>query len=203
MGTVMTAGADSGTEHNERPLRPPSGTMFGMGTSREDYGPRGYLPERAARRARKIVLREQMGLGWPLAAIVAAAVVAAVGVAFLLRSGPPGAPFRPAGPLEAVPASSAVTLPVEGADAEVLVARAAGGLRTYAAPGAQVAWCARSRRLESPAGQVWTPEGILVGGTGDSLRPLPSTVYDGTLYVDPAAAGAPLPADPRGETPAC
>ncbi|HWB72263.1 MAG TPA: hypothetical protein VG452_08590 [Egibacteraceae bacterium] len=60
----------------------------------QDAGPPGYLPQRAARRARKIVLRAPLGVGWILAALAAALVVAAAGLAFLLaRTGPPGPPF--------------------------------------------------------------------------------------------------------------
>nr|MBA2530088.1 adenosylcobinamide-GDP ribazoletransferase [Euzebyales bacterium] len=61
-----------------------------------DYGPRGYLPERAAKRARKIVLREQMGPAWPLAAVAAALLVGATGLWYLVTAGrPPGPPYTP------------------------------------------------------------------------------------------------------------
>lgn len=170
---------------------------------RPDFGPRGYLPERAARRARKIVLREQMGVGWPLAAVGAAILVVAVGIAFLLRSGPPAPPFRPAGPLARLAPSSAQVVPLEGPQGDVLVVRAGGGVRTFAPPPGPIGWCETSRRLESPDGQVWTLDGLLVGGGGTSLQPLPSTVYDGELYVDPTDPGPVPPADPREETAAC
>jgi hypothetical protein len=163
-----------------------------------EYGPRGYLPPRAARRARKIVLRERMGLQWPVAAVVAGVLVVLVGAVYLLRSGPPGAPFVPLGP---VPAVEGVT-PARAAGDPLLVAVVAGRVGVFADPGVPVTWCAASRRLESPDGRVWTPEGILVGGDGASLRPVPSTVHGGELYADPRTA-TDLPPDPRGERPAC
>jgi hypothetical protein len=65
-----------------------------------------------------------------------------------------------------------------------------------------VRYCPASRRLEAP-GRVWNLRGRLVGGNGTSLRPVPSRVHDGTVYVDPAVpTTAPAPAD-HGETPVC
>ena len=166
------------------------------------FGPRGYLPERAAKRARKIVLREQMGVGWPLAAVAAAVLVAVVGVTYLARSGPPEEPFRTAGPLARVAAGSAGVVAVDGAG-DVLVVRAGGRVRTFAPPDARVRWCEDSSRLEAADGRVWTLDGILVGGDGAGLRAVPSTVYGDTVYADLTSPGRGLPADPRGETPAC
>jgi hypothetical protein len=168
-----------------------------------EFGPRGYLPERAARRARKIVLREQMGIGWPVAAVGAAVLVATVGVAFLLRSGPPAPPFRAAGSLTGLATAQAQVVGLDGPEGDVLVVRAGGGVRTFAPPPARVTWCDATRRLESSDGQVWTLDGLLVGGGGTSLQPLPSTVYDGELYVDATDPGPVPPPDPRGETPGC
>ena len=171
-----------------------------------EFGPRGYLPPRAARRARKIILREQMGLGWPLAAVAACVAVVVVGIAFLLRAGPPGPPFQAAGPLGAVPPSSAAVVAPGGDGAAgdpALVVRAGGRLRAFAAPGTDVAFCEDSRRLESADGTVWTLDGVLVGGQGTSLRPVAASVYEGTLYLDTTTSRPELPADPRGEVPAC
>lgn len=170
---------------------------------RLDFGPRGYLPRRAAQRARKIVLREQMGLGWPIAAVAAAVVVALVGVVFLVtRSAPPGPPFVAVGPIAAAAPGGIATVPLDGAAHDVLVVRAGAGLQVYAAPDEPVVYCRRSRRLEAP-GLVWNLRGRLVGGDGASLRPLASRLHDGLLYVDPGpAATAPEP-ELAGETPAC
>jgi len=172
-----------------------------------DFGPGGYLPGRAAKRARKIVLREQMGLGWPLAAVGAAAALVAVAVAFVaLRSGPPGPPFFPVGLVEELGGDVAVVVRTNEGPPAMLI-RAAGSLRAFLWPGEAVRWCDVSRQLESDAGTVWTPEGARVSGdpgaSGGSLAPLPTAVHDGTLYVAPARPEAPLPASPTGAVPTC
>ncbi len=163
-----------------------------------DFGPRGYLPQRAATRARKIVLREQMGRGWLLAALGATALVAGAGLVFLLVAGrAPGEPFSPAGPVDRVAQGDA------GMVGTALVIRGAGSVRAFVPPRAAVAWCARSDRLEAADGRVWTADGRLVGGSGQSLTPLRSTVFAGTLYIDPDRP-LPTPApDDRGAIPAC
>lgn len=170
---------------------------------RPEFGPGGYLPERAAKRARKIVLREQMGLGWPLAAVLAALLLVGVGAAyFLTQTGPPGDPFVDAGRLDQVDPRGAESLRIPSGD-EVLVVRGGGGVAVFQDPGVEVTWCRQSRRIESSAGQVWALDGQLVGGGGESLQPLRSAVFDGVVYVDPAPrTPAPDPA-PAGERPTC
>ncbi len=180
-------------------------------TAAPDFGPRGYLPERAAKRARKIILREQMGLQWPIAAVVAAVVVLIAGGLYLaFGTKPPAAPFAPVARIESVDPRGAAVLPAgasQGQDLEaprsdLLVVRAGGGVRTFlAAEG--ISWCAQSDRLESDRGEVWTSTGRLVSAGGESLTPVPSQVYDGVLYVDETSPGSPLPPDNRQETPAC
>jgi hypothetical protein len=154
-----------------------------------DFGPSGYLAPRAAKRARKIVLRERMGLGWPLAAVLAGVVIAVVAAVFFLRTGPPGPPFVAVISIIDIAPGTA-----ELGGEDVLVVRAAGRVRAFRAPGVPVWWCGRNRRLES-AGSVWTIDGALTGGEGESLRPLETAVHDGRVYVDledPRPAPAPL-----------
>ena len=168
-----------------------------------EYGPRGYLPERAAKRARKIVLREPMGLQWPIAAVIAALLLVAIGAVYLLtQTGPPDTPFVNAGALARVDPRGAEAVALPSGD-EVLVVRGGGGVSVFDDPGVAVTWCRQSRRLESARGQVWELDGRLVGGQGQSLELLRSEVFDGVLYVDPNA-GVPAP-EPRdaGEQPAC
>jgi hypothetical protein len=174
------------------------------GRDAPEFGPRGYLPERAGRRARKIVLREQMGLGWPIASLLAGLVLLATGVVYVLtRVGAPDPPYADVGALEDLDARGAATVALPGADVDALAVRAGGGLRVFAAPGDDVVYCAESRRLESAAGAVWSVTGRLHGGPGRSLQPLPVEVHDGRVYVD-ATAELPRPAeDDRGEQPAC
>lgn len=176
-----------------------------------DFGPRGYLPERAAKRARKIVLREQMGLQWPIAAGVAALVVALAGTVYLLTgTDAPGEPYRPLLGIDAVDPRGAEVLaagePRAGFPAPVrdlAVVRAGGGVRVLEAPSPDVVYCPASQRLEAPTGQVWNPNGRLVGGAGSSLPSVPALVFDGVLYVDETTTAPPPPAEPRGEQPRC
>ncbi|HSK90191.1 MAG TPA: hypothetical protein VK875_02655 [Euzebyales bacterium] len=175
-----------------------------MTSERPDFGPSGYLPPRAARRARKIMLREPMGLQWPVAAALSGVVVLIAGVVLvLMMSGPPGPPFVAAGDVSAVDPRGAAVVAVEPG-LEVLVVRGGGGVTVLGAPDRHVAWCPASRRLEGSGGAVWEPSGRLIGGTGTSLPRLPAEVHDGIIYVDPTAEGVRRPAQPsRGATPAC
>jgi hypothetical protein len=173
-------------------------------TEQPDFGPSGYLPPRAAKRSRKIMLREPLGLQWAIAAVIAGVLVlAAGGLLVVLMSRPPGAPFLAAGQLSAIDPRGAEVVATE-TGTEVLVLRAAGGVRVFAAPDQPVAWCAQSRHLESDSGHVWEPNGRLTGGQGGSLAPVPVEVHDGVLYVDPSAEGQPVAAQPaQAATPAC
>lgn len=167
-----------------------------------NFGPGGYLPPKAAHRARKIVLRGPMGVGWPLAAIVAAVVVLATGAAFLwFRARPPGPPFVLAAALTDIDASGGAVVPV--GDEPILLVRAGGTLRAFAAPGFDVGWCPTSERLEQPStASVWALDGALLGGEGGSLAPVRAVVHDADVYVDPAAGSA-RPPRPTGVRPAC
>jgi hypothetical protein len=167
-----------------------------------DFGPSGYLPPRAASRARKIVLREPLGLAWAIGAVVAGVVVLIAGAVLLSRIGPPDAPFVPVGEVAAVDPRGAAVMPVPG-DGEALVVRGAGGVTVFTAPDAAVSWCPDTGRLEAADGRVWEPDGRLVGGDGRSLARLPAQVHGGTLYVDPSAAATVRAPRPRGEVPGC
>ena len=174
-----------------------------MASERPDFGPSGYLPPRAAKRARKIMLREPMGLQWAVSAVIAGVLVlVAGGVLVLLRSGPPGPPFVDAGAVATVDPSGAALVPVDGG--RVLVLRGAGGVTVFADPGRSVSWCAPSGHLEAVDGTVWEPSGRLIGGEGQSLARLPAEVHTGVLYVDPTAEGRRrAPQRAVGATPAC
>jgi hypothetical protein len=179
-----------------------SGRMI-VATERPDFGPSGYLPPRAAKRARKIMLREPMGLQWAIAAVIAGVLVLIAGsVLVLARSGPPGPPFTDAGAVANVDPTGAALVPVDGD--RVLVLRGAGGVTVFADPARPVAWCTASGHLEADDGTVWEPSGRLIGGQGESLARLPAEVHTGVLYVDPTAEGQRRAAQPSvGATPAC
>ena len=49
-----------------------------------EFGPRGYLPPRASKRARKIVLRAPMSLAWVIAPLVIGVILLIVGWIYFL-----------------------------------------------------------------------------------------------------------------------
>ena len=163
---------------------------------RPGFGPSGYLPDRAARRARKIVLRAPLGLHWVVAALVAGLIVLIAGLLLLGgRADAPGSPWIAIGAVEALPSSAPD--PASG----LLVVHVAGRVRAFEAP-AGVAYCASSNRLEHPDGRVWALTGRGLAGT-PSLAPVPTLTVAGTAYLDPTSVGVPLAplADPA--VPAC
>src|SRR5919201_6529528 len=90
-----------------------------------------YLPPRAAR-ARKLILRRQLGRGWILAAAAFGLVILAAGGLWLARGGRPGAPWVRVAPLAALPAG-AVTETAGPGDRAVVVDRRGGDLRAFVA----------------------------------------------------------------------
>jgi hypothetical protein len=161
---------------------------------RPDFGPSGYLPDRAATRARKIVLRAPLGLQWIVASLVAGVVVVVAGVLLLTGDDAPGDPWVEVGPAEAL---GTVTRP-----AELDVLLVGGGRIRAFVDDRDLAYCEASRRLESPDGEVWSLTGRGLGGA-ESLSEHPTVVRGGTLYVDPTrTTSAPTPSDEPVE-PAC
>lgn len=161
---------------------------------RPDFGPSGYLPERAAKRARKIVLRAPLGVQWIVGAVVAGALVVIAGVLFL-QSGdaPPPDPWVAVAPIAELEAGRFHP------ELDALVVTAGGRARAFTGA-VDVAYCAVSNRLESPDGGIWALTGRGLGGT-PSLREHPTLVSGGVLYVDPtrtAPTSEPLeePAEP-------
>lgn len=145
-----------------------------------DFGPGGYLPERASKRARKIVLRAPLGLQWILAAAVFGVVVLVTGLLWLSSGGPPGGPYVPAGPVD--PAAGPRVVMLDEMDAW-LVTGAGPPLAVAADQVDDLRWCEPSRRLEAADGRVWTTTGRGLGTP--SLETHPVLVHDGIAYVDP------------------
>jgi nitrite reductase/ring-hydroxylating ferredoxin subunit len=155
-----------------------------------------YLPPRAGR-ARKLILRSQLGMPWMLAAILFGLVILIAGVLFLVKGGRPGAPWQRVAPVTRF-ADGAVTQAPLRAGEVVVVDRRGGTLRAFVAsagpcpvagtPGGFARPCAR---------QAWDQDGKPVDGPGGSssppLRAMPATVAKGDLYVNRRAA-APHPA---------
>lgn len=144
---------------------------------RPEFGPSGYLPERASRRARKIVLRAPLGLQWVVGSVLAGVAVLIAGVLFLQRAG--AAPTTPWTPVAQV---AAVAPSLEVVEDGVLLVAAGGRLRAFL-DATEVTYCASSNRLEASDGRVWQLTGRGTGGTA-SLREHPVLVHDGTAYLD-------------------
>lgn len=154
-----------------------------------EFGPRGHLPARAARRARKIVLRAPLGLQWVVGAVAAGAVLVVAGLLLLGRGdAPPGPPWRSLGPIEALP--TAAPDPSSG----LLVVTVGGRLRALEAPPGTT-YCPDTNRLEHPDGRVWAVTGRGYAGTS-SLATAPTLSVAGDGYLDPTVrvpGAEPLP----------
>jgi len=145
-----------------------------------EFGPRGYLPERAARRARKIVLRAPLGLQWVVGSLAAGLAVLAAGLVLLGRGdAPPGPPWVDLGPVAELP--EAATDPAS----DLLVLTVGGRLRAVEAPPG-TRYCPATNRLEHPDGRVWALTGRGLAGTA-SLPVAPTLATAGRGYVDPTA----------------
>lgn len=165
-------------------------------TDGPEFGPGGYLPERAAKRARKIVLRAPLGLQWIAGAVIAGILVVGAGAVFLSSAGgPPGSPYT-----ELAPVAQLVHGEPRGSDG--LVSLEAGRARVFhLEPGDEVAWCAPTRRFEAPDGRVWSATGRGLGTP--SLREHPSIIVDDVLYVDWSGTILGPPPDPTPASPTC
>jgi hypothetical protein len=161
-----------------------------------EFGPGGYLPDRAARRARKIVLRAPLGLQWVVASLVAGLVVLIAGVLLLGRgAAPPGAPWEPLGPVQELSAASI------DVGSGLLIVSVGDRVRAFEAPPG-VTYCAASNRLEHPDGRVWALTGRGYALTA-SLTPVPTLTVAGDAYLDPTTRGAPLEPLPDAAQPGC
>lgn len=154
------------------------------------FGPSGYLPERASKRARKIVLRAPLGAQWIVGSIVAGIALLVAGVLYLVTSG--SAPEPPWEPIAEV----AEVAPALRAD-ELLLVPGAGRVRAFADSG-DVVYCAPTNRLESADGRIWTLTGRGLAGTA-SLEEYPTVLHNGAVYVDRTARS---PGPPPSDDPA-
>jgi hypothetical protein len=156
------------------------------------FGPRGYLPDRAARRARKIVLRAPLGMEWIVASLVAGVVVLVAGLLVLNRAGsPPGPPWEALGAVENLPASTWYADAGTGdTGTGTLVVNVGGRVRAFVAPEG-VIYCAPSNRLEHPDGRVWALTGRGHSGVA-SLPPVATLTVSGIAYLDRTSVAPPL-----------
>ena len=150
-----------------------------------------YLPPRAVR-ARKLILRTQLGLPWLLAAVAVALLILVAGVVLLRAGGRPGAPWVRVGRL---PAAGGQVSELPGpAGRDVVVDRRGGRLRAFlVAPGACPVVAGAAGGLARPcAGQAWRADGVGERGAPD-LLPVRALVSGGDLYVDPHPLRRPSP----------
>ncbi len=151
-----------------------------------------YLPPKAGK-ARKLILRTQLGLPWMLAAILFGLVILGAGTLFLLGGGRPGAPWQRLAPVTRF-ADGTVTQTRLRADEVVVVDRRGGRLRAFLAPPGACPVVGTSSGFARPCAlQAWDHAGEPLTTRGASappprLRALPATVAKGDLYVNPRAA---------------
>jgi hypothetical protein len=142
-----------------------------------------WLPPRAAK-ARKLILRGNLGLPWLLGAVAAALVILVAGAALLLQGDRPGPPWALVGPLGRFPAGV-----VSQADvgARVLVVDRRGDVvRGFmAAPGPCQVTADGAGFARPCQGERWDADGRPAPGAGQpALARVAVRVARGGLYVD-------------------
>ena len=168
---------------------PPDPGQVPLRPGRDPGGRVAYLPPRAAR-ARKLILRSQLGRGWIVAAALFGVVILAAGVLFLARAGRPGAPWVRVAPVAALPDGTVTEVP--GPAGQVVVADRRGQLRAFLAPPASCPVRPAGSGFARPCtGQRWDASGSPASDLRDGqeapppLRQVPAAVAGGDLYVDP------------------
>jgi hypothetical protein len=161
------------------PLRP----------GRDPGGRVAYLPPRAAR-ARKLILRSQLGRGWILASALFGLVILAAGVLFLARAGHPGPPWVRVAAVSSLPAGTVTE--VAGPSGQAVVVDRRDGLRAFLAPPGPCPVRAADDGFARPCtDQRWDASGAPSGGPSSPgsatppLRRIPAVVAGGALYIDP------------------
>jgi hypothetical protein len=156
---------------------------------RDPGGKLAYLPPRAAK-ARKLILRSQLGRGWIVASALFGLVILVAGALFLARQGRPGPPWVRVTPVSALPAKAVTE--TAGPVGQVVVVDRRGGLRAFLAPpGACPVRAAGGGFARPCAGQRWDASGSPASELRDGqeapppLRQVPAAVAGGDLYIDP------------------
>lgn len=160
---------------------------------RDPGGRVAYLPPRAAK-ARKLILRSQLGRGWIVASALFGLVILVAGVLFLARDGHPGPPWVRVAPLSSLPAGAVTEVPGPAGQV-VVVDRRDGQPRAFLAPpGPCPVRPAGSGFARPCAGQRWDAEGNPATNLRDGqeapppLRRAPVSFAGGDLYIDPGQA---------------
>lgn len=168
-----------------------------------EFGPGGYLPDRASRRARKIVLRAPMGIQWVIGSLVVGVVVAIAGW-LALRDTTPEAPYEqvPAALVTAERGGVQLWDPA-GSETDAIVVTIGARTRVFAWPGGDLpSVCTASGLIEGLDGAAWRPTGRGLGGTA-SLDEHPLVINDGIVYADPTTTIEGPASDPDRADTAC
>ena len=161
--------------------------------SPDPSGRTAYLPPRAAK-ARKLILRSQLGRGWILASALFGVVILAAGGLYLARAGRPGPPWVRVAALEALPAGAVTEVPAASPSATqalagqvVVVDRRGEEPRVFlAAPGPCKVVADGAGFARPCAGQRWDADGTPAAGEATpTLQRRPATFARGDLYVNP------------------
>jgi hypothetical protein len=176
-------------DHPGGPPDPPGPDERPLPPGRDPGGRVAYLPPKAAK-ARKLILRSQLGRGWIVAAALFGLVILAAGALFLARQGRPGPPWARVAPASALPAGAVTE--TAGPAGQVVVVDRRGELRAFLVPPGPCPVRASGSGFARPcAGQRWDAEGSPASELRDGqeapppLRRVPAVVAGGDLYVDP------------------
>jgi hypothetical protein len=148
-----------------------------------------YLPPRAAK-ARKLILRTQLGLPWMLAAAAVAGVILVAGVLLLARGGRPGSPWVEVAAVTAFPAGSLTEVEAPGPVGRVVIVdRRGGDLRAFVGPAAACKVAPDGRGLRRACtGQAWDADGAPRTPRTQALARVATRFARGDLYVNPRGA---------------
>ncbi|HEY2960554.1 MAG TPA: hypothetical protein VGM21_20485 [Actinomycetota bacterium] len=144
-----------------------------------------YLPPRAAK-ARKLILRSQLGLPWLVGATVVAGVILVAGTLLLARGGRPGSPWVRVEPLAALPAGTATEVaPAALGRRTVVVVDRRGGLRAFVAPAGGCPVIPDGGGFTRPCSrQSWDADGGARTPHTPPLTRVPTRLASGDLYVN-------------------
>jgi hypothetical protein len=144
-----------------------------------------YLPPRAAK-ARKLILRSQLGRGWIVASAVFGVVILAAGGLYLARAGRPGPPWVRVAPLEALPAGAVTEVPGPAGQVVVVDRRGEEPRAFLAASGPCRVVAAGTGFARPCTGERWDAAGAPAAGqAAPALRRRPAAFARGDLYVNP------------------
>jgi hypothetical protein len=144
-----------------------------------------YLPPRAAK-ARKLILRSQLGRGWIVASAVFGVVILVAGGLYLARAGRPGPPWVRVAALEALPAGAVTEVPGPAGRVVVVDRRGDEPRAFLAAPGPCRVVATGTGFARPCAGERWDATGApAAGGAAPALRRRPAAFARGDLYVLP------------------